>query len=878
MSRRWRNRLAVATLLLAPLLLLGPCVFGARTFVPFDIAQWPPLSTKLTAEQLAEIRRCQNADVTEVPLTFLPEWRFAGQEIAHGRLPEWNPYARRGVPLLATAVVGLLYPFNWLLLAFDDPADGLELRAWIAFAAALLLTFGLLRALGLRPAAAVFGAMSFAFSGTLVANAYFYQRLDALVWLPGMLWAVLGVVRPGRAGRAWPAAALAGCLAATWLAGFPPYAAAATLVAAAFAFCLVWVQARSAGSGPAVRCCGFLVAAGLIGLAVACVQLVPMFAFFPESNRTVAPTPDSLAKQTFDPAGLLGFLMPDPFGHPTRTSELPYDRSIFAFWLFRIRSWEHGGLLLPRYNYTEFTVFPGSLTLLLAVAGIVGGASKWRRFFAGAAAGLLLLAIAPGPVSTISLLPGIRNVPPVRFLGPVCLAVAVLAAFGLDRMLESARAGGARLAGWTGLALAAATGGVWLWLGGQDPESLARLLRDDIFAAYRDSPEVQGLTPQGIAAYFGDLPRLVTVARGQALANARYATLWLAGAGLALLLAARLRPRAARGLLALGAVATLGQLLALAHGVAGGRELPYTHDSDVHAFLREQRDKAAARGGFTVVRGSDRPGGELALILPPCTLVPERIRDVNIYTFTDRRAHLPFLELYGPGLLARGFWVNALPDDERLQRPLFDLLGVRYVLAKAPLRHAGRRTGPEWKGPGGEFFVYERSGALPRAFVVPDVLVLPDEKAVVRRMVAPDFRPARHALLTKSEHERLRAAMGATPLPAGSSLAAAREVRFVRDTPVDVELEIGDGPPGYLVLTDTFMPGWTARANGRPTPMVRGDLNLRVVPVPAGPLRVRFRYATPGLALGMLLSALGLAGVSVLLGLGWRARRSTPAT
>ena len=47
-------RLAVLALLLLPLAVLWPCVFGGRTFVPFDLAAAPPSSCLLTDEQLAE--------------------------------------------------------------------------------------------------------------------------------------------------------------------------------------------------------------------------------------------------------------------------------------------------------------------------------------------------------------------------------------------------------------------------------------------------------------------------------------------------------------------------------------------------------------------------------------------------------------------------------------------------------------------------------------------------------------------------------------------------------------------------------------------------------------------------------------------------------
>ena len=40
--RRPKSWLAVAVLLAAPALLLSPCLFGDRSYVPFDLAAFPP--------------------------------------------------------------------------------------------------------------------------------------------------------------------------------------------------------------------------------------------------------------------------------------------------------------------------------------------------------------------------------------------------------------------------------------------------------------------------------------------------------------------------------------------------------------------------------------------------------------------------------------------------------------------------------------------------------------------------------------------------------------------------------------------------------------------------------------------------------------------
>ncbi len=87
MNAKRADLFAVLILLLAPLLLLGPCIFGSAKHVPFDLAQFPPVQTKLSSAQLQEVRYQQNADVTEIPVMFMPEWEFASQDSLQAGLP-----------------------------------------------------------------------------------------------------------------------------------------------------------------------------------------------------------------------------------------------------------------------------------------------------------------------------------------------------------------------------------------------------------------------------------------------------------------------------------------------------------------------------------------------------------------------------------------------------------------------------------------------------------------------------------------------------------------------------------------------------------------------------------------------------------------------
>src|SRR5436190_9558350 len=52
----------------------------------------------------------------------LPFRVAAAQIIRSGYLPLWDPYIFSGMPLLATAQVGILYPLNWFFITFSATA------------------------------------------------------------------------------------------------------------------------------------------------------------------------------------------------------------------------------------------------------------------------------------------------------------------------------------------------------------------------------------------------------------------------------------------------------------------------------------------------------------------------------------------------------------------------------------------------------------------------------------------------------------------------------------------------------------------------------------------------------------------------------------
>lgn len=880
---RRRDRLvATLLLLLLPAILLADSMFGGRTYQPFDIAEFPPIGDTLTAAQRSELRTTANYDATEAPIWFRTEVQLARAALADGQLPLWNGYVRGGAPMLAHGHLGWLNPLHWPALAFPNPDHGLLYLTAVMLALAGGLMFGLLRSAGLGVGAACFGAVAFAWSGTMTANGHWFMRLEPLAMLPGLCWAILAIARREGRSRAGPTLGLALATAAVWLSGFPQYGIPVTLLAAGFGAILCLRRLRH-GPRAAIALLGWLLLGGAVGMLLAMPQLLPMLHFYPDSNRPIDETLDRASRHAWSAAGFLGYLFPDLFSHPGDIL-LPQDSAPLPWLLNDLRHWQTGEALLPNYNATEYAIFPGTLTLLLALLGIFAGGPRWRWLPVAGLAAVWLLATGAFGTHLAYLLPGIKSVPPYRFAGPACALVAMLAALGLERL----RGG---LPPWWLRSLAV----VWMAFAGYclaesthrieptraDDPWLQRIVarHREAYATARNVP-VAAVTPAAALQLQFTTPDREDPQRShdaialgrQRLADALQRTGWWAAALAAALFALSMRRRELPPwLLAATTLLTATELYLVGQPRNAGQPMPYPHDSAVHAFLREQRDRHGEAGGFLIARGAGRAG---PWNLPGGTLAAERIRDLNFYTFVDKWSDRPIRALYGDAQILRGFVCDALPDDERLQRPWWDLFGLRYVLATQPMQHAGREVLRLPAAPAAStrpYHVYERESALPRAWFVPALEAVADEAQLLARLTATDLEPRRAALV-------LAVDAPATPLANASAACAQRSVRFVHEDAASVTLEVGAGDPGYLVLADTFFAGWTATLADQQVPIVRANLYQRVVAIGPAGARLQFRYQPPGLASGAALGGLGWVLVGALLVMARRRAASTAPT
>jgi hypothetical protein len=177
------------------------------------------------------------------------------------------------------------------------------------------------------------------------------------------------------------------------------------------------------------------------------------------------------------------------------------------------------------------------------------------------------------------------------------------------------------------------------------------------------------------------------------------------------------------------------------------------------------------------------------------------------------------------------------------------LFNVRWLLSVIPLRSEALRERMQ-SAEGVE--VYEIADPLPRAFVVGEVTSATSDEEALRRLAEPDFDVAKQAIVQD--------AMVELPPDAGPS----REVRVVQRSNCRVSLRAKLARPGLLVLSEGYYPGWRASIDGREARVVRVNVMMRGVTLPAGEHEVEFHFRSRSIEAGAALSFAGLAALVAL--------------
>jgi hypothetical protein len=183
---------------------------------------------------------------------------------------------------------------------------------------------------------------------------------------------------------------------------------------------------------------------------------------------------------------------------------------------------------------------------------------------------------------------------------------------------------------------------------------------------------------------------------------------------------------------------------------------------------------------------------------------------------------------------------------------LFKLLALsanRYLLTPWQLSNESAKLVAE--APPAHIY---RVPALPRAWVARSAVKVDGPTAAVNQLLAPDFDLDSRIVVE-----------GAESMTAPSS-SGPREghVVFVADQPKEIVLDVTSKEGGWLLLADTFYPGWHAELDGVEVPIVRANGRHRAIVLPPGPHRVRQWFRSGSAQRGLYVSFAAIACLVVL--------------
>ena len=345
-----------------------------------------------------------------------PLLSFIFDRVRNGQgLPLWNPYQFAGESLIGNPQATLFYPPAWLLVPLGVPQG----VGWLVILHLWLGAWGMAifaRRLAASWAGAWAGACVYAFSGVLGAHldAGHLNYILCQAWLPWAAAAYLWSMEEG--GAWWRALLTAAALGLAALTGYPPllYFAAVWLGGA---WLFLTVQAAPGQHArTALRGLLRLAVAGLGGLALGAVVLLPGASLALRAARTVNGSLAYSNSYAFPGSQWLTLLIPNLFGEP----HLP----------------DHGYWGLPFYE--ENTAYAGILPWVALFLARRRPAKTWLMVCL--VAGLVVsLGIHGGLFPSLYwLLPGYRLFRvPARALYFVVVGAASLVALGLTDLQAS---------------------------------------------------------------------------------------------------------------------------------------------------------------------------------------------------------------------------------------------------------------------------------------------------------------------------------------------------------------------------------------------------------------------------------------------------------
>jgi hypothetical protein len=657
----------------------------------------------------------------------------------------------------------------------------------------------LLRRLSLGRLASLCGAICFAFSGYLVSMLNLLTTLSAVVWIPFLFLYLQRFLQTNRFYWLLPAA-LVFCM--QFFSGQPEIVFLTFFISCIYIAYHSWSEQKWVIMRSGLY--GLLLLAVLV-LGITAVQLFPFLELLKYSIRETA-TAISNTVWSFHPLEFFNFIIPSFSGDLLAGSS-----SWFG------QAWMRSGYM-------------GIIVLACAAFGLSSRLeSRYFRLLAGIGLVLSLGHYLPWIEAGYKYVPGFNLIRyPIKYILLFYFSLSVLAGLGVEECVNGKAWKKSRIPLIVLLVILSGTG-LLLWR--FTPRILAAL--ESVFVA--------SLAPVEKQIFYHKAPQL--------LADWAWMLAWLAGfiVVLSLRQGKKLAETTVKKIF-------LGLFtLSLLSGNYGAEPVAekyfYTLPTGNVQFLQE------------------RAGYERIYLTPKSSSAA--VKNLTVYPKVDfredfykrQKAILPNLQAVHHFFSIDGYESIKLKNNEHIinlisSRPLpqvakyLDLLGVKYLLSFYPVEWS-----PLVKVRDDYITFYENRNIRDRVQFFTQAECLSQHAEIDRLLDQASFDPSQILLLTGATNYCPVTSQDRNSEPAISRIVSysGNRVEIQADTAKDV----------WLLLADTYYPGWQARLNGQPVMIHEADYMLRAVRLPAGENRVVFSFLPSWFWACFSVTLVGLIGLSL---------------
>ena len=197
--------------------------------------------------------------------------------------------------------------------------------------------------------------------------------------------------------------------------------------------------------------------------------------------------------------------------------------------------------------------------------------------------------------------------------------------------------------------------------------------------------------------------------------------------------------------------------------------------------------------------------------------------------------------------------------DGPAETKLLDLLNVKYVVSHDKMEAKGYKKVRKTE----VGTLYENTNYLPRTFLARKKIVFNNDEGILKYMLSKEFNPAEEVIF----EEKIELP------PSTNGKVREDNVNIIKYKPHLIEIEVTAHKPAFLVLSDTYYPGWKVYIDDTEEKIYRADYFLRAVKVPDGTHLVRFVYEPMSFRIGSIISIVSL--LSLVLFVAFRRLRLT---